>query len=63
VRDLGPAALRRVLDDLLASKVDREHAAAFVRQIRKRMYGEPHRGLTAAEVRRLNKLWRAWREG
>lgn len=62
VRDMGPAELRQVLDDLLGSHpfpLLPKHAA-FVRDIRDRLYREPHLGLSADDVRRLNGLWRAW---
>jgi hypothetical protein len=60
-RDLGPAAARRVLDDLLATPLLPKHAM-FVRAIRERLRVESHKGLTTAEVRKLNRLWRAMRE-
>lgn len=62
VRDLGPAALRQVLDDLLTGRPFpmREKHQTFVRAIKDRLYREPHVGLGTDEVRRLNMLWRYW---
>jgi hypothetical protein len=64
VRDLGPAALRRMLDDLLIGQpfpLLPKHQS-FVRTIKDRLYREPHIGLRTDEVRRLNMLWRAWQD-
>jgi hypothetical protein len=48
-RDLGPAAARGVLDELIASRMLQKHVL-FCRSIRERLYARPHEGLTTGEV-------------
>lgn len=58
-RDLGPAAARRVIADILAAGNVSPREAGFLHKISARLYGRPHEGISISEVRRLNKLWRA----
>jgi hypothetical protein len=58
-RDLGPAAARRVIADILAAGNVSPRDAGFLYEVSARLYGRPHEGISTGEVRRLNKLWRA----
>lgn len=57
-RDLKPSAQRFVLADLLAGDLG-EADRTFLAMVAARLRTAPHQGLTTAELRRINKAWRA----
>lgn len=58
IRDLPPSHARRVLASLLAGNLA-EDERAFVAEMAEQMRVAPHKVLSTAQVRRLNRLWRA----
>ncbi len=57
-RDLAPSMARMVLADLLAGELI-EADRTFVASLAEQMRTAPHKCQTTAEVRRINRLWRA----
>lgn len=57
-RDLRPSVARMVLADMLAGELA-EADRTFVGRLAEQLRAAPHKCLTTAEVRHINRLWRA----